>query len=411
MKILQITSTFEPSINGVAVSVKSYSEKLRSMGHEVYVIAPKFPGYKEKRDWVIRYPSIPNPIRTDYPIPLIPINMDLIKLIRDEKFDIIHAHHPFYISFFADLFAQINNSAFVFTYHTRYDEYFKKMLKNIPDEINKIMSSYSAKTVLKKADIVIAPSKFIKSEILKIYSDAFVEVLPTGVSDLPVKTLTKTKFKSKYLIPSKSKILLCITRLAEEKNVELLINMLQFLDENTFLVIVGGGPMEEKLKNMAETLHLNEWIRFVGKIPHDNVGDFYKNSDLFVFPSVTETQGLILLEALHFGLPIVAVDCEVNREWVSDNVGIISKNDPKDFALKINILLKSNNLDFQKKKANAAKIASRFTTELMAEKLVTIYKSAIKNKNKKQSGVVKKGLEFFGRQFDDIVRLVTNGDN
>jgi glycosyltransferase involved in cell wall biosynthesis len=377
VRILLITATYPPSANGVAVSVNNLFKEFREMGHKVVVLAPSNNGKNSVSDNVIRYPSLPNPVIKDYPIPLLPITAKIMKLLYKTRFDIVHAHHPSYIYFFADIVSVINNVPLVFTYHTRYGQYIKENLKFLPKKLSKKVAGYSVKRVCKNADLVIAPSKFMEALLAKKYPDTKIETVPTGLSkfDNPKESVGELRKKNK--LPRDKTILLSVSRIAREKNSQLLIRTMNFLGDKYHLVMVGTGPQEDKLKRMTEKRGLQNKVTFVGKVPHGRVSEFYKLADILVFPSFTETQGLTLLEAAHFGLRTVAVESAVNREWLTQGAGLLSENDPSKFA---ETIIKVNSICRESASKKAKKFFKKFTIEKTAGRLLDLYNQAIKEK-------------------------------
>ena len=382
MKILLITATYLPSANGVAISINRLFTELKKLGHEVYILAPNSSGRLKDGGGIIRYPSLSNPMVKDYPIPLLPINRNVIKLLTKEKFDIVHAHHPFYISFFADLVSTLNNVPFVFTHHTRYDEYIKTTLKFLPKKITGKIAKYTARRVYKNADVVVAPSNAIKKYLLKKRIGAPIEVIPTGLSGFNKIKPSKMELREKFEIPKSKRVLLCVSRLGEEKNILLLLKATKLLPREYYLVLVGSGPQVNQLEKYAKEHSINGKVKFVGKVPHERVSEYYKLSDIFVFPSKTETQGLALLEAAYFGLPTVAVSSDVNKEWIVKGAGMISKNNPTAFK---SAILEVGRLDREIVKKRSKEFAKKHTSKRMAKEMVKLYENAIRKGRRKKT--------------------------
>ena len=398
MKILYITATYKPSVNGVSVSVENTSKELKNRGHDVYILAPKKSEYTKKEKHVFRYPSLPNPLQPDYPIPLFPLTRQIIKLLFKTKFDIVHAHHPFIVSFFADVVSSLNDIPMIFTYHTRYDQHFKLNLKFIPDDVSEKYAYYTTRRVCRRADLIIAPSKFIQKYIKKNYKNVRIEVLPTGVENVH-KNDSKLKLKKRYKLPSNKKILISVIRLSSEKNVHLLLGALKNLPEEYHLVLVGDGPIKGNLKNLALHLEIEKRISFMGKVKHNEVFNFYKLADIHVFPSFSETQGIVFLEAFSFGLPTVAVKSEVNKEWVLEGLGYLSKNNPNDFAKKI---IMADALERRRVKTISDKLVKKHSIQNTAQKLEEIYKKAMQMHKLKKT--VRKNIKNKIKGIDKFIR-------
>jgi len=171
--------------------------------------------------------------------------------------------------------------------------------------------------------------------------------------------------------------------MGEEKNPSfLLYSMEEILKkfENIFLLMVGDGPILEKLKNLALKLKIEKNVIFTGAVPHSKIPEYYQAADIFVFSSQTETQGIVILEAIASGLPVVALKDEAFKEMVIENKNgfLIKKASPKNFAKKVLEVLKNPSL-YKKFSLNSQKAISSFSEENQAKKLIKIYKSLLKS--------------------------------
>jgi len=375
MFIIQVTSTYPPSINGVAIGVEKISEELKKKGHQVTVIAPNNFKKNKSKNKIIRYPSVPNPVVKDYPLPLYPNFKKIIKILGNKKPEIIHVHDPFYIGHFAQKLALYYKIPLVFTYHTRYDDYAQNYLRFLPGQIKKKLVMKKVDGFCKDVDLIISNSESIKQELLHRIPELKVATIPFGLPVIPKVNLSKKETRDVLNLPKNKKILLVVCRLAKEKNVPLLIKSLKKLNDDYFLVVVGGGEYQKQLEKIAIEEKVTEKIKFFGPIEHHKLGIFYQTADIFTYSSITETQGLIFLEALSFNLPIVAVNCEAAREWVIPGGGILAKNNPKDFSIKVKLIEKHDKTEIAKK---ATKIVSKSSGQNMIEKILAEY-NKIKN--------------------------------
>lgn len=338
-----VTATFKPSVNGVAVSVESFSNQLRKFGHKVTILAPEINGFKDSDKNIIRYPASTNPISRDYPIPLLPLSLRVLMPALEKHYDIVHAHHPFHISFFADLFAKLSEAPLVLTYHTSYESYVDIYLNKVSPKIRKKLSHIATNDMLSKADLVITPSDSVRKILSEKFPKIRFKTIPTGFSEMKLPTKSAGAIKKELGLPEDKIILLVVCRLAEEKNVELALNALKELSEDYFLAIAGTGAKETELKNLAYKKGLSKRTKFYGKVPHDEIAKFYYIADINLMTSLTETQGISIVEAQSAGVPIAAVDSDINREFVPDFAGIITQNDPIKFANAIKTIENSRN--------------------------------------------------------------------
>jgi len=222
----------------------------------------------------------------------------------------------------------------------------------------------------RSVDLIISNSESIKQELLQRIPELKITTIPFGLPVIPKVDLSKSETRDILGLPKDKKVLLVVCRLAKEKNVPLLIKSLKQLNDDYFLAIVGGGEYLKELQKLAIKEKVTNRVKFFGPIEHHKLGIFYQTADIFTYGSITETQGLIFLEALSFNLPIVAVDCEAAQEWVLPGGGILAKNNPKDFSAKVKLIEKYNKTEISQK---AQKLVSKSSGENMIEKMLIEY--------------------------------------
>jgi 1,2-diacylglycerol 3-alpha-glucosyltransferase len=380
MKILMISGTYLPSLNGNAISTHNFKHGLEQLGHEVWVIVPRYKDYRDQEPHVLRVATMRNIFYPQYPFPLLFATRSLIERLRKEKFDLVHVMQPFLIGRYARKIARALNVPLIFTNHARYDLY-SSFIPLVPRRLSSRIVVRSAHRFANSAAAVIAPSESIKKYLLenKIFSP--ITVVPTGLSRSCKVPATKEFLKKKIGIPPSALLLLTVSRISlVEKNFPLLLasygKIADKLPEHR-LLIVGGGPDLDELKQEVQDRGL-EHIRFTGFVPNEKVPQYYSAADLFVYPSVSETQGLTILEALSAGLPVITPRAPGNQDVVVHNVnGFLTKNDADNFSEHI---LKLVNDPRRRKEMSVAaeKTAQPFTRENMARKMLEVYQGVIK---------------------------------
>jgi glycosyltransferase involved in cell wall biosynthesis len=369
MKILFVTATYKPSINGISVALDNVAKKLRKLGHKVYILAPEHKKSRKNEKYVIRYPALPNPKKFDYPIPLLPLTLNDIKMLWKIDFDIVHAHHPMHIFTMADLIAKVHNCPTVFTFHTNYDLYLNIYLKILPKKVNKIWLENTIERISKKADLIIVPSKAVRKKVLETHPKAHVKVLTTGV-ELNKKILPKNTAKKNLKWPLDKKALLCLSRISKEKNIVTAIEAMKYLGNDYRLYIAGSGLALSDLKKLTQSSGLAKKVKFLGEIPHEKIDRYFNAADAFLFPSITETQGLAVFEAAAMHTPIAAIKSEVADEFLKEAGAEISLNDPKLFAKAIEDLSQRDQAKLEK---TIAKWISRYSFDNYVDNLVDLY--------------------------------------
>lgn len=379
MKSLNIaifTECYHPIINGVIVSIDTYVKEFKKLGHKVYIFAPSSPKYKDKEDYVFRFLSLPYPVPVEYRFPL-PIPQKLLHKIKDLNIEVVHTQTPFFIGAIAKYVSLRNNIPLIFTYHTQYDKY-SHYVPLPQNSVKKTAISWS-RIFCNRCNWIIAPSQEIKNFLESIGITTPVEAIPTGIDLDEFNNLKPQEFREKIKVGKNEKVLITAGRLAKEKNMEFILRSFRLIlneYENIKLLIIGGGPYQKALEKYNEKLNLKENTIFTGAVPKKEVIQYCAASDIFVFASVTETQGLVILEAMATGKPIVAIESTGVNEVVEDGVeGFLCPPDENIFKEKVIELLINDNL--RKKMEEKVKIKARqFSSSSSAQKIVAIYEKA-----------------------------------
>lgn len=386
MKIAFFTNNYLPNTGGAAISVESYRKALENLGNEVYVFAPHyppwFPPYDDSNKRVWRFPSIFIKQITVQPIPIwFTRKVDLF--FEKIKPDIVHSNHPFIIGKVALRLARKNNIPIVFTHHTQYHKYVH-YIPLFPESIKAKIAIKSSVNYSNSVDLVIAPSPEIKDMLLEFGVKTRIEILPTGL-DLSLWNNAKPENVLIGKPWQDKKILLYTGRLAKEKSIDFLLFSLSSLlkeREDTIFLIIGDGDERKNLENLSNKLGLNNKVFFLGWLPREKLVDFYSASHIFVFSSLTETQGLVTLEAMAGGCAVVAVDAPGTKSIVSHGIdGLLTPLDQGAFSQKVEFLLDNPQVLFQMKE-NAKKKSQNFSIDFFAKRLLDFYREILKKKEK-----------------------------
>lgn len=375
MKIGVFTDSYKPYTSGVVTSISTFKTELTRLGHEIHIFAPSYPNYDETEDNVYRFFSVPAPSNPDFTIAL-PIHPGIGNVVKKLQLDIIHVHSPFTMGRVGSHYARKCGVPLLFTYHTRYDQYIHYL--PVATELAKEAAiKYSAR-FCNSCDHVIVPSTEIQSIIKGHDVSKPISVIPTGVPLDKFNSPQPDWLHRTYEIPMENKVLLTVGRLTPEKNLPFLIQAYRTVKERlpkTSLVIAAQGPMEDELKNLVQSLNLSlqKDIIFAGVLPFDDLVLAYSAADLFVFSSLTETQGLVLVEAMAAGLPVAAVRASGVQEMVDHGVaGLLSDCEPDSLAEAICAIIQDSALSQQMSLA-ARKKAEKLSASNMALKLEQVY--------------------------------------
>lgn len=372
MRIGIFTDSYRPYTSGVVHSIDLFTRDLTRLGHEVNIFAPSYPNY-EKDSRVFRFASVPAPTNPGFTL-AIPFSLKLKPAIKKLKPDIIHVHSPFLLGRLGAKHARMLGIPLVFTFHTLYDLYihYVPFGQNLAREITRRY----CRDFCNGCDLVIAPTGIIADHLRKSGVVTEVKIVPTGIDIESFGPGNEKYIHCKHGLPDDARVLLCVGRLGQEKNHKFLIDVYARVlsrHPDTRLVLVGGGPEEDNLKKQAGELGIQDSVIFTGTMDRQEVIKYYCSSYLFVFASVTETQGLVLGEAKAAGVPSVAVSAFGVSEMVKDGEdGFLTENSPEDFEAKLDLLLGDGELRGRMGEA-ALKNAAGLSSRASAARLVRCY--------------------------------------
>lgn len=389
MHIAFFTNYYHPVVNGVVRSVASFREVLMKQGHNVFVFAQADVNYVDTEPFIFRYPSLPLPLPGDISTAL-PVSPFVEQLLPSLKLDVIHTHHPVLLGQTAARRAHEMGLPLVFTFHTQYWEYthyvpfpmeaVQEFLKN---RIHKWLREY-----IQKCQHIVIPSESMRELLLQEYGlDDLYTVIPTGTNLEPFEKADGTALR-KEKGWEKETVLISIGRLAPEKNWDTLLQAFAKVTPEypeLRLVLIGDGPAKDSLQQLSSDLGVAGQVTFTGAVPFGEIPTYLKAANVFAFASVTETQGLVTIEAMAAGLPVVAVDGSGTRDIVEhDKQGFLVENDPEALAEGLRKLL-SDPQQIKRFSSNALKKARTFDVNALGKQLVDVYEQAIEAKKQNRS--------------------------
>lgn len=410
MKIAIFVDCYYPRVNGVVISVKSFSEELIKKGHKIFIICPDYAGDKNKLKYIVSGCYYDAETKHDPRISVLRIPSQKIVWSKEDRLgllaewhkikkeldsfepDIIHLNSEFAMGLLGLNYSIHRKIPIAFTFHTLWEEYFAGYGNLLPTSTLKSAGKNFVKFYLKRVDEIIVPTERIGKVVERYEIKNDYDILPTGISS-DVCLVDKFKFaaykkKLFLLYPQlkKKKILLYVGRVAKEKNIEFLIDSFKFINEkekDTVLLIVGGGPELEYLQHYAADKPYANSIIFTGMKTRSELCYFYHLGNVFVFASCTETQGLVTVEAMMSGLPVVAIG-EMGTVDVmqGDNGGFMVKNDINDFVEKTLLLLNDKKLHLKKSK-EAIEWSQKWDMDHLTDKLVEYYNKAIDKRKRR----------------------------
>ncbi len=381
MNIGIFSDVYFPQRNGVSTAIKLYKQEMEKYGHNVYLFVPKYSrDYKRNEKNIFEFPAAKFLFEKEQRI-AVPISSDILK-IKDLKLDIIHSQDPFSMGIFAQAVSKILKIKHLGTHHTMY-EYYRRYL---PPFIRPTLKQ--TQRIIKRwcltLDKVISPTENIKSLLVDYgVPENHIVVIPTGIETNVFDKDILWDIRKEYGILPEEKILLFVGRLGPEKNVDFLIKMFSKVaaqDKNSKFVIIGDGIERNKLRNIVLDLNLEKRIIFTGSQPREKVLDAYRQADLFIFASYTETQGLVILEAMAAGVPVVALGKMGVYDLLNHkNAGgvMIKELREDDFVREILRLLNDDEL-YGKLSENAIKfVKQNYSVEVCVKKILDTYEDIL----------------------------------
>lgn len=420
MKIVISTDVYYPMINGVAVFSKNLATGLKKRGHQVMVLTPSISGkFSVEKDpncnfTVVRlkstrmylYPDQIEKIPNDKKILGIKIPQllyknglhvsynpysDIRRVLEDFKPDIIHNQTcgPLALAIFR--YAKKRNIPIVMTDHTYPDNLTQqvKLPKFAKKPINAAMNAYFM-SFLRRSEYATLPTKQAITDLLPKNHHSFkvpVEALSNGI-DLShfTKGPASEEIYKKYAIPKNVPIILYVGRIDPEKSLDILVNSFKKLIKEApkaHLVMVGDGTAREKLEKMIKRKKLDSQTHFIGRVIGDDLSQIYRTGTVFVITSKTETQSIVLMEAMASGLPAIAVNAGAVTELVKDgeNGFIFEPNDTAGIASGINTIISNKELR-EKMSKNALKMIAKHDINYTLSRFEKIYNNVLRSRSK-----------------------------
>lgn len=390
MRIAMMTNNYKPVVGGVPIAVERLAEGLRERGHEVYIFAPQFEGYEQEETFVIRYHAFHKKAGGYVPL-MKPVDLEMERTFEKLNFDIIHVHHPVLIGWRALYLGKKYHVPVVFTYHTQYEQYLhywkpyrwlKERGNSLDDKLVDFIENQLVLAVIRrfteKCSLVFVPTNQIQTMLKEREWEVNTTVMPTGLPEKAYLNYVLMHSEEKWnkeairnLYGNGKKYLLCTaSRLSAEKNLKFLFRSLAMLKEKMgdrfqFLVI-GDGPQRQELEEEVRQMGLESNVTFMGIVPNEQIATFHCASDLFLFASKSETQGIVLLEAMAGGSPVIAVQAAGVSDVVQDGRnGFLSLEVEEVFACLTEHLLLDTKL-YQRLSEGAMETAEHYRNSSIA---------------------------------------------
>lgn len=384
MHILMLSDVYFPRINGVSTSIQTFATAFMDLGHSVTLIAPEYPATFDAEFEVIRVRSRRLPLDPEDRLMSLTAAKQLAPLLRSRQIDIVHIQTPFVAHYAGLHLGRALGTRVVVSYHTFFEAYFEKYLPHVPAPLLRWIARRFSRTQCNQVDAVISPSRPMGEKLLEYGVRRPAAVIPTGLPAENFRVIAHNDFRRRYGLREDAFVLLFVGRVAFEKNIEFLFEMFGLvwpIVANAVLLVAGEGPALSKLRALTARLGATQQIRFVGYLHRaTELLACYQSSDVFVFASQTETQGLVLLEAMASGLPVVSTASMGCGDVLVDGEGcLVSPPEPQAFAERV-ISLHRDGRRRAELSRRAVTYARRWSGRVKARDMLAFYEQTLQSR-------------------------------
>ncbi len=378
MNILLISDVYFPRVNGVSTSIRTFTQQLQKMGHSVHLIAPDYGVTTEDEAWITRVPA--RAIYFDPEDKLMKYG-EVLKLsakLKAMQFDMLHIHTPFIAHYAGMKLAKTLKIPAVETYHTFFEDYLHHYLPWIPQFAARGLARLISKKQCNQVDAIVAPSQPML-DVLRGYGvNSLAEVIATGLQAHSFSPADGNAFRVKHGIALERPMMLYVGRVAHEKNIGFLLVVAKLLADvmpEALLVIAGEGPALPSLRASVKAHNIENNVQFIGYLDRNTeLNSCYKAADVFVFASKSETQGLVILEAMAQGTPVVAIaELGTASILIEGQGALISTENESEFVQKVHSVLINPQRRQQLSETARHYAQKKWSAEIQAERMLKYY--------------------------------------
>lgn len=391
MNIAIFSDTYLPTINGVSTSTKTFADIFFELGHSVFLFVPKV---KKEKDQTIerisgnvfkifRFSALKFPLEKEQRIAF--MMHRILPKFKSLKIDIIQSQTPFTMGLLAYLLAKRHKIPMVHVYHTFYEEYLYYL--KLSKRITLPFCIKISKSFCNNSQLVVVPSKEMKEGLIDYDVKTPIEIIPTGVDmSYIIRKMDPDIVINNGGFHKNKRIMSFVGRLGKEKSVDFLLRCFTVISKrinDTELVIIGDGNEKENLEKLSKKLGIQDKVHFLGMLEPEKVFAYYAISELFLFPSITETQGLVTLEAQALGVPVVGINKMGTADVMKNEIGglLCEEADENEF-IKNTIRLLTDKQLYDRKKQEAIQNARQWSSEFFAGKMIAKYEQVINSYKK-----------------------------
>jgi glycosyltransferase involved in cell wall biosynthesis len=378
VRILFISDVFFPRVNGVSTSLQTFWRELERQGHEVRVIAPDYGKQEAPEPGLMRIPSRIVMFDPEDRMMHKRRILDLSGELRRHDVDLIHIQTPFVAHYAGVTLSRRLNIPRIETYHTFFEEYLFHYVPMLPRPWLRYAARRFSRAQCNEVDAVVVPSMAMRDTLTGYGVTTRMEVLPTGIQLEQFNGGNGARFRCLHNIPEERPLLLHVGRVAHEKNIGFLLRVVERVKESVadvLFVIAGEGPAQPALRREAQQLGIADNVLFVGNMDRETeLLDCYRAADVKVFASRTETQGLVLLEAMALGVPVVSTAMMGTKDVLQPGCGAeVVCEDEQQFAAAVIRVLGDSGLAQQLSRAGRQYVES-WSAPVMARRMADLYR-------------------------------------
>jgi len=382
MRILMVSDVYFPRINGVSTSIETFRRALAAQGVEVRLVAPDY-GQPEVEEGIIRVAGRPVP---GDPEDRLVGWRSMHTAVRQAAIncDLIHIQTPFVAHYAGLKAARRFDLPVVATYHTLFEECLEHYVPFLPAGWLRAQARSWSRRQCNVLDAVIVPSSAMEARLAGYGVTQPMEVIPTGIPLRQFEGGDRAAFRSRLGIDAERPLALFVGRLSHEKNIGFLLEAMRHLRENcprALLLITGEGPAMPDLQRTVQDLGVSEQVRFLGYLDRErDLPDCYAAADVFAFASPNETQGLVLIEAMAAGLPVIALSAMGTADILEPRQGaLVPAGAPEEFAAAMARIF-ANPQERSRLAENARDYAKLWSDSAMAARQAALYRQLIQSR-------------------------------
>jgi glycosyltransferase involved in cell wall biosynthesis len=387
MRVLMISDVYFPRINGVSTSIQTFRRGLHPYGHETVLIAPEYPtDAVGEHGEVLRIPARYLPRDPEDRMMKRGAIRALLPQLEKRAFDIVHIQTPFIAHYVGVELARKLGVPAIESYHTYFEEYLHHYVPLLPRALMRFVARRFTTSQCNVLDALVVPSRAMQTALRDYGVRCPMHIIPTGMEMDRFAAGDGKRFRASLGIAPGQPTLVHVGRVAHEKNIDFIFRMLARVvkqQPDVVLIVAGEGPALNRCKSYVASLGLRDHVKFVGYLSRDSaLLDCYRAGDLFVFASKTETQGLVLLESMALGVPVVSTAHMGTIDIVRPERGArLAPDDETGFANSVVELL----TDRERREAmsrEAVAFAESWSASAMAHKLASLYADTVQRKKR-----------------------------